>query len=170
MIGKRSSVFGAMLARPLARPPGGPLAAGAVRGGQPVDSPPPAGGWAAGFGQAALAGLAGVAGRLPGGFLPARLIENQVGNIRGRFFMPRLRAKNRDELNAWLLVPCVSYAKAHGHAESTRTAPDPPAAARSRLLPRGQYRKPIRGQHSRPIDIRAAVLSYRLDWHVTAGP
>src|ERR1043166_6827242 len=38
-------------------------------------------------------------------------VENQVGLVRERFFTPRLRFKNLDELNAWLLDKCVAYAK-----------------------------------------------------------
>lgn len=30
-------------------------------------------------------------------------VENQVGLVRERFFAPRLRVKNYDELNAWLM-------------------------------------------------------------------
>src|ERR1700758_1899542 len=44
-------------------------------------------------------------------------VENQVGLVRERFFTPRLRAKSYDELNAWLLDRCVSYAKANRHPE-----------------------------------------------------
>src|ERR1700693_4798027 len=44
-------------------------------------------------------------------------VENQVGLVRERFFTPRLRVKNYDELNAWLLDQCVGYAKAHRHPE-----------------------------------------------------
>ena len=40
-------------------------------------------------------------------------VENQVGLVRERFFTPRLRFKNLDELNAWLLDRCIAYAKAH---------------------------------------------------------
>ena len=36
---------------------------------------------------------------------------------RERFFTPRLRFKNLDELNAWLLDQCIAYAKAHRHPE-----------------------------------------------------
>src|SRR5690349_14592436 len=46
-------------------------------------------------------------------------VENQVGLVRERFFTPRLRFKNYDELNAWLLDKCVAYAKAHRHPELT---------------------------------------------------
>jgi transposase len=44
-------------------------------------------------------------------------VENQVGNIRERFFTPRLRVKSYEELNAWLLDQCVASAKAHRHPE-----------------------------------------------------
>jgi hypothetical protein len=44
-------------------------------------------------------------------------VENQVGLVRERFFTPRLRIKNYDELNAWLADRCVAYAKAHPHPE-----------------------------------------------------
>jgi hypothetical protein len=37
--------------------------------------------------------------------------------VRERFFTPRLRFKNLDELNAFLLDKCVAYAKAHKHPE-----------------------------------------------------
>ena len=36
-------------------------------------------------------------------------VENQVGLVRERFFTPRLRFKNLDELNAWLLDKCIAY-------------------------------------------------------------
>ena len=39
-------------------------------------------------------------------------VENQVGLVRERFFTPRLRFKSYDELNAWLLDRCLSWAKA----------------------------------------------------------
>ena len=44
-------------------------------------------------------------------------VENQVGLVRERFFTPRLRVKSYEELNAWLLDQCVTYAKAHRHPE-----------------------------------------------------
>ena len=44
-------------------------------------------------------------------------VENQVGLVRERFFAPRLRVKNYDELNAWLMDQAISYAKAHRHPE-----------------------------------------------------
>jgi len=44
-------------------------------------------------------------------------VENQVGVMRERFFTPRLKFKSYDDLNAYLLDRCVSYAKAHPHPE-----------------------------------------------------
>ncbi len=44
-------------------------------------------------------------------------VENQVGLVRERFFTPRLRFKNLEELNAWLADRCIAYAKAHRHPE-----------------------------------------------------
>ena len=44
-------------------------------------------------------------------------IENQVGLVRERFFSPRLRVANFEELNALLLDRCVAYARAHPHPE-----------------------------------------------------
>ena len=44
-------------------------------------------------------------------------MENQVGLVRERFFLPRLRVKSYDELNAWLLDQCVAYARANRHPE-----------------------------------------------------
>ena len=46
-------------------------------------------------------------------------VENQVGLVRERFFTPRLRFKNFDELNVWLTDRCIAYAKAHKHPEFT---------------------------------------------------
>jgi hypothetical protein len=46
-------------------------------------------------------------------------VENQVGNLRERLFTPRLRVTSYDELNAWLLDRCVTYAKANRHPELT---------------------------------------------------
>ena len=46
-------------------------------------------------------------------------VENQVGLVRERFFTPRLRFKNYDEMNAWLTDQCIAYAKAHRHPELT---------------------------------------------------
>jgi hypothetical protein len=75
-------------------------------------------------------------------------VENQVGLVRGRFFMPRLRVKSLDELNAWLLDKCVAYAKAHRHPEeSDKTIWEMFEAERPQLVP---YVGPFDGFHSVP--------------------
>src|SRR5260221_84304 len=63
-------------------------------------------------------------------------VENQVGLVRERFFTPRLRFKNYDELNAWLLDKCIAYARAHRHPEFTdRTVWQGFGAERPKLVP-----------------------------------
>ena len=63
-------------------------------------------------------------------------VENQVGLVRERFFTPRLRFKNLDELNAWLLDKCIAYAKAHRHPELTeQTIWEVFEAERPKLVP-----------------------------------
>src|SRR5437868_11467684 len=63
-------------------------------------------------------------------------VENQVGLVRERFFTPRLRFKNYDELNAWLLDKCIAYAKAHRHPElADQTIWDVFEAERPKLVP-----------------------------------
>jgi hypothetical protein len=58
--------------------------------------------------------------------------------VRERFFMPRLRFKNYDELNARLLDKCIAYAKAHHHPELTeQTIWEVFEAERPKLVPCG---------------------------------
>ena len=44
-------------------------------------------------------------------------VENQVGTVRRRLFVPRLKVTSFEELNRHLEVQCVAYAKAHQHPE-----------------------------------------------------
>jgi len=44
-------------------------------------------------------------------------VENQVGNVRERFFAPTPRFASYEELNAWLADRCVAHAKATAHPE-----------------------------------------------------
>jgi transposase len=63
-------------------------------------------------------------------------VENQVGNIRERLFVPRLRVANYDELNAWLLDQCILHAKTSNHPEQTeRTIWEVFEAERAVLVP-----------------------------------
>ena len=44
-------------------------------------------------------------------------VENQVGVIRRRFFVPRPKFRSYAELNAWLADQCVAHAKANRHPD-----------------------------------------------------
>ncbi len=44
-------------------------------------------------------------------------VENQVGNLRERLFVPRPRFKTIEDLNGWLLDECVNWAKQQAHPE-----------------------------------------------------
>ena len=70
-------------------------------------------------------------------------VENQVGVVRERFFTPTARFKTYEDLNAWLLDRCVSYAKAKTHPEHTaRTVFECFEAERVHLI---AYRGPFDG-------------------------
>ncbi|REG34072.1 hypothetical protein ATH84_10391, partial [Paracoccus versutus] len=40
-------------------------------------------------------------------------VENQVGVVRRRFFVPRPKSKSHAELNAWREDRCVAWARSH---------------------------------------------------------
>src|SRR5215203_5454731 len=83
-------------------------------------------------------------------------VENQVGLVRERFFTPRLRFKNYDELNAWLLDKCIAYAKAHRHPEFTdRTIWEVFEAERPKLVP---YAGRFDGFHAVPASVSKTCL------------
>jgi hypothetical protein len=83
-------------------------------------------------------------------------VENRVGLIRERFFIPRLRFKNYEELNAWLLDQCVAYAKAHRHPElSDQTIWDVYEAERPQLVP---YAGRFDGFHAVPASVPKTCL------------
>src|SRR5580693_8482962 len=83
-------------------------------------------------------------------------VENQVGLVRERFFTPRLRFKNLDELNAWLLDKCIAYAKAHRHPELTdQTIWEVFEAERPKLVP---YAGQFDGFHAVPASVSKTCL------------
>src|SRR5450759_1146299 len=83
-------------------------------------------------------------------------VENQVGLVRERFFTPRLRFKNLDDLNAWLLDQCIAYAKAHRHPELTgQTIWEVFEAERPKLVP---YAGRFDGFHSVPASVSKTCL------------
>ena len=83
-------------------------------------------------------------------------VENQVGLVRERFFTPRLRFKNYDELNAWLLDKCIAYAKAHRHPElNDQTIWEVFEAERAKLVP---YAGRFDGFHAVPASVSKTCL------------
>jgi transposase len=83
-------------------------------------------------------------------------VENQVGLVRQRFFTPRLRFKNLDELNAWLLDKCIAYAKVHPHPELTeQTIWEVFEAERPKLVP---YAGRFDGFHAVPASVSKTCL------------
>jgi transposase len=83
-------------------------------------------------------------------------VENQVGLVRERFFTPRLRVKSYEELNAWLLEQCVTYAKAHPHPElRDRTVWEVFEAERPNLVP---YPGRFDGFHAVPASVSKTCL------------
>jgi hypothetical protein len=83
-------------------------------------------------------------------------VENQVGLVRERFFTPRLRFKNFDELNVWLTDRCIAYAKAHRHPEFTdKTIWQVFEGERPKLVP---YAGRFDGFHAVPASVSKTCL------------
>ena len=83
-------------------------------------------------------------------------VENQVGLVRERFFTPRLRFKSYDELNAWLLDRCVTYARSHRHIEQPeRTVWEVFEEERRQLV---GYRGPFDGFHALTASVSKTCL------------
>jgi transposase len=83
-------------------------------------------------------------------------VENQVALVRERFFTPRLRFKNYDELNAWLTDKCIAYAKAHRHPElPEQTIWEVFEAERGKLVP---YAGRFDGFHAVPASVSKTCL------------
>jgi hypothetical protein len=83
-------------------------------------------------------------------------VENQVGVIRRRLFVPRPRFKSYAELNAWLEDRCVAWAKAHPHPELPgQTVWEVFEAERPSLVP---YVGPFDGFHAVPASVSKTCL------------
>jgi len=83
-------------------------------------------------------------------------VENQVGVVRERFFSPRLRVANFEELNALLLDRCVAYARAHPHPElRDQTVWEVFEAERASLV---RYAGPFDGFHAVPAAVSKTCL------------
>ncbi|EAV40700.1 Integrase, catalytic region [Stappia aggregata IAM 12614] len=85
-----------------------------------------------------------------------RQVENQVGVLRRRFFVPRPKFKSYAELNAWLLDRCVAWANAHQHPEiRDKTIWEVFETERSNLVP---YAGPFDGFHAVPASVSKTCL------------
>lgn len=83
-------------------------------------------------------------------------VENQVGVIRRRFFVPRPKFKSYAELNAWLEDRCLVYAKANKHPElRDRTIWEVFEDERASLVP---YVGPFDGFHGVPASVSKTCL------------
>jgi transposase len=83
-------------------------------------------------------------------------VENQVGVVRERFFSPRLRVANFEELNALLLDRCVAYARAHPHPKlRDQTVWEVFEAERASLV---RYAGPFDGFHAVPAAVSKTCL------------
>ena len=83
-------------------------------------------------------------------------VENQVGVIRRRFFVPRPKFKSYAELNAWLEDRCLDYARANKHPEMRdRTIWEVFERERPSLVP---YVGPFDGFHAVPASVSKTCL------------
>ncbi len=83
-------------------------------------------------------------------------VENQVGVVRRRFFVPRPKFKSYAELNAWLEDRCVAWAKTNPHQElRDRTIWDVFQDERASLVP---YVGPFDGFHAVPASVSKTCL------------
>jgi hypothetical protein len=83
-------------------------------------------------------------------------VENQVGTVRQRFFVPRVKVKSHEELNAWLLDRCIAWARAQPHPEiRDRTIREMFEAERPSLVP---CRGPFDGFHAVTASVSAAAV------------
>jgi len=83
-------------------------------------------------------------------------VENQVGVIRRRFFVPRPRFRSYAELNGWLQDRCIAWAKAHPHPElRDRTIWEVFEEERPSLVP---YVGPFDGFHAVPASVSKTCL------------
>lgn len=83
-------------------------------------------------------------------------VENQVGVLRRRFFVPRPRFKSYAELNAWLEDRCLAYARANKHPElREKTIWEVFEDERPSLVP---YVGPFDGFHAVPASVSKTCL------------
>ncbi len=83
-------------------------------------------------------------------------VENQVGVLRRRLFVPRPKFKSYAELNTWLEDRCLAWAKAHPHPEKRdKTIWEVFDEERASLIP---YVGPFDGFHAVPVAVSKTCL------------
>jgi transposase len=83
-------------------------------------------------------------------------VENQVGVLRRRFFVPRPKFKSYAELNVWLEDRCLAYARANMHPEMRdRSIWEVFEEERESLVP---YIGPFDGFHAAPVSVSKTCL------------
>jgi len=83
-------------------------------------------------------------------------VENQVGVIRRRFFVPRPKFKSYAELNAWLEDRCLAFARANTHPEMRdKTIWEVLEEESASLVP---YVGPFDGFHAVPASVSKTCL------------
>jgi len=83
-------------------------------------------------------------------------VENQVGVIRRRLFVPRPKFKSYAESNAWLEDRCLAYARANTHPEMRdKTIWEVFEEERPSLVP---YVGPFDGVHAIPASVSKTCL------------
>jgi transposase len=83
-------------------------------------------------------------------------VENQVGNLRERLFVPRPRFKTLEDLNGWLLDECVRLTQEQPHPEyPARMVFDVFTAERTKLI---EYRGPFDSYRSTSASVSKTCL------------
>ena len=83
-------------------------------------------------------------------------VENQVGNVREKFFSPRLSFKSLEHLNGWLADKCITAAKEQAHPDQKdKTVFEMFEAERPLLM---TYRGPFDGFHATSASVSKTCL------------
>jgi hypothetical protein len=83
-------------------------------------------------------------------------VENQVGTVRRRFFVPRPKVKDYAELNEWLKERCLQWARSHPHPSlAGQSVWDAYEAERPHLIP---LQPRFDGYAERPVGVSPSIL------------
>ena len=83
-------------------------------------------------------------------------VENQVGTVRRRFFVPRPKVKDYAELNEWLKERCLQWARSHPHPSlAGQSVWHAYEAERPHLIP---LQPRFDGYAERPVGVSPSIL------------